>query len=258
VASETRVKKNRPRFGVGVVVGGVVLFAIVLALVGRSETSPVEAEEASGTPRVEGSASEADGVLEVRVLAGGQPVPRARVRLYWRGPGESPSDEVDWRLAGVGATGDDGQLRMLARPGAYLLAVRAEGFAPLLRDVVRPEGEASTRTELRLKAGVPLSGRTVAWTETALPHAELELTPYSDAQGPWPHLAAPVEERVYGQSDAAGRFHFEGLAPGLYRVEVREPGDVRGVERLVRVPLEEEVELVLTPPCPDEGRMAAL
>jgi hypothetical protein len=282
---ESRTKSDRQGFLGSAVVLGVVVGAIVLALQGRSaqlppgagrsqvtlagspaagpeeevelalEVAVPEAREAPGTPPLDESVAEVDGLLEMRVGAQGQPVPRARVRLYQRNEDGPPleASAVEprrrWRLAALAATGDDGRLVLPARPGRYLMAVWAEGFAPLLRDVVRPEGEARTRVELKLAEPVTLSGRTVTEQRAPLPEAVLVLTPYHRPDGVWRLVEAPREERIYGVSDAEGRFHLEGLAPGLYRMEVRLPGQERGEMQVVQVPAE-ELEWVVRPARP--------
>src|SRR5437868_8702753 len=105
------------------------------------------------TPRLSQAPSDEDGVLEVEVLEGERPVPGASVRLYWRGPRDPNLNEVSWRLASSGATDAQGRARLASRPGSYLVAVRAQGHAPLQRDVVRPYGEARTVLRLTLEAG---------------------------------------------------------------------------------------------------------
>jgi hypothetical protein len=52
---------------------------------------------------------EAEGVLEVEVLAGERPLPGASVRLYWRGPRDPNLGEVAWRLVGSGSTDAQGR-----------------------------------------------------------------------------------------------------------------------------------------------------
>ena len=274
------MERRRPGFLGSTVVLGVVVGAILLAVQGRSvqelseaerrpvprAASPVAeppeeesvlevevpvAEEAPGTPPVEESVAEVDGLLELRVLARGQPVPRAQVRLYRRSehvspPGESPEAEPrpGWRLAATAATGDDGRLELPTRPGDYLMTVRAKGFTRVLRDVARPEGEARTPVEVGLSEELTLSGRTLMENGAPLSEVELMLTPYGRANGMWRRVELPVEERVSAVSDARGRFLLEGLAPGLYRMELRLPGQELEEVRLVWVPTE-ELELVL-------------
>ncbi len=189
------------------------------------------------TPALSQAPSLEDGVLEVVVAAGQRPVPGASVRLYWRGPRAPDLNEVSWRLASTGATDAQGRARLASRPGGYLVAVRAEGYAPLVRDVVRPYGEARTVVRLALEPGQSLTGRTVEQaTQEPLPLVELVLTGHGRQLEALQRAEAPAEERVYGSSDERGNFRINGLAPGKYLLEARAPGHGRTVLRSVWVP----------------------
>jgi hypothetical protein len=189
------------------------------------------------TPGLAQPPSEQDGVLEVEVLAGERPVPGATVRLYWRGPRDPNLGEVSWRLASTGATDAQGKARLASRPGGYQVTVRAQGYGTLLRDVVRPYGEARTLLRLSLEAGQTLTGRTVeADTQEPLPLVELSLTAHGRKLDRWQDAEAPAEERTYASSDARGNFRVEGLAPGDYLLEARAVGYARAQQRRVKVP----------------------
>ncbi|MFL5349639.1 MAG: carboxypeptidase regulatory-like domain-containing protein [Hyalangium sp.] len=177
------------------------------------------------TPALAQAPSEQDGVLEVEVVAGEQPVPGANVRLYWRGPRDPNLNEVSWRLASTGATDARGRARLASRPGSYLVAVRAQGYAPLRRDVVRPYGEARTLLRLTLVPGQGLTGRTVEQgsalegrmvargTGAPIAGASLDVSPH-DSNG----------DSGRAVTDATGRFSVEGLAPGSYDLVASAPG----------------------------------
>jgi hypothetical protein len=194
--------------------------------------------DAGSTPTLAQPPSEEDGVLEVEVLAGQRPVPGAGVRLYWRGPRDPNLGEASWRLASARTTDEQGRARLASRPGGYLVAVRAQGYGLVLRDVVRPYGEARTLLRLSLEPGQSLTGRTVeAGTKDPLPLVELSLTAYGrGTEEAWQSVEAPAEERIYAQSDTRGDFRVDGLAPGSYLLEARAVGHVRAVQRRVRVP----------------------
>ncbi|RKH45532.1 carboxypeptidase regulatory-like domain-containing protein [Corallococcus sicarius] len=192
------------------------------------------AEGVGSTPPLARAPSEAEGVLDVEVLAGGRPSVGAQVRLYW----QDGSGEREWRLAGSGVADAKGHVRLASGPGSYLVAVRAEGQAPLLRDVVRPYGELSTALRVSLEPGQTLTGRTVVHgTNEPLPLVELVLTAHARELAPWQRAEAPDEERVYATSDARGNFRVEGLAPGAYLLEARALGHARAVESRLRIPL---------------------
>lgn len=250
----------------------VVAAAIGLALYGRASAravpqvlvrespEPALANEASsGLPWVPGdelrtlpvaqAASEADGLLELHVMAGGRPVPRAQVRLYRR-EGRSPeTGKVDWRIAAGGATGNDGQLLMPARGGSYLLVARAEGLAPAWLNLMHPLGGPRTSAILRMEEPDTFWGTAVVQgTGRPLPGAELTFIPDVN---PWEQdvrADAPAEERVTVTSDSAGRFRVEGLTPGLYTVEGLVPGSSTPVEWTLWLPSPEPRVLALPAP----------
>ncbi|KFE68976.1 carboxypeptidase-like regulatory domain-containing protein [Hyalangium minutum] len=250
----------------------VVAAAMGLALYGRASSRAVpqvavnespRAESASDTPGeltwgspeelrtlpVTEAASEGDGLLELRVMAGGRPVPRAQVRLYRREGLSRETGKMDWRIAASGATGNDGKLLMPARAGSYLLVARANGFAPARLNLMHPLGGPRTPAILRMEEASTFWGTTVLQgSGRALPGAELTFTP--DVR-PWEqgmHAAAPAEERVTVTSDASGRFRVEGLAPGLYLVEGLAPGSTTPVEWTLWLPSSEPRVLALTTP----------
>lgn len=193
--------------------------------------------EAGSTPWLSEVPSEEDGVLEVEVVAGERPVPGASVRLYWRGPRDPNLSEVAWRLASTGVTDARGRARLASRQGSYLVAVRAQGLAPLLRDVVRPYGEERTVLRLALEPGHSLSGRTVEQgSREPLPLVELLLRRFTNGREAWQSADAPPEERLHAASDARGDFRIEGLAPGVYALEARAPGHAKKMVPQVVVP----------------------
>ncbi|TSC33954.1 hypothetical protein FOF48_02600 [Corallococcus sp. Z5C101001] len=194
-------------------------------------------EDAGRTPPLARGPSEADGVLDVEVLSGGRPSPGADVRLYWRG--ERGAGDTAWRLVGSGVTDAMGHLRLASGPGGYLVAVRAPGLTPLLRDVVRPYGEPRTALRVLLEPGQVLTGRTVVHgTNEPLPLVELGLTAHARELAPWQRAEAPEEERVHVMSDERGNFRVEGIAAGAYLLEAQAPGHARSVRSLVRIPME--------------------
>jgi hypothetical protein len=198
------------------------------------------------------SASEADGLLDLRVTEAGRPVSRAQVRLYLRGGRIPDTGRVDWRVAGAGATGNDGRLQMPARAGAYLVVAHAEGLAPAWRELVHPLDGNRTSVHLRLEKALSFSGRTVSQgTGLPVPGAEVTLTPHVSAWDQESRADAPAEERVTVTSDASGRFEVEGLAEGLYTVEGRAPGVPYTQEWSIRVPTAAEPR-VLALPSPDD------
>ncbi len=204
--------------------------------------------DAGSTPTLVQRPSEEDGVLEVEVGVGEQLVAGASARLYWRGARDPNLGEVSWRLASEGSTDAQGRARLASRPGRYLLAVRAQGFAPLLREVVRPVGQGHTFLRITLEPGHVLVGRTVVQgSQEPLPLVELVLTAHGRTLDPWLPAEAPAEERVYATSDERGSFRVEGLASGEYQLEARAPGHARAVRRSVKVPVRGTLTVALLP-----------
>lgn len=202
--------------------------------------------DAGSTPTLARVPTEEDGVLEVELLANGQPVPGASARLYWRGPRDPSLDQPSWRLASTGTTDAKGLVRLASRPGNYLVSVHVQGRAPLVRDVMRPHGEARTRLRLTLEPPQVLVGSTVVkGTNEPLPLVELVLTPHGGQEEPWRLAEAPAEERVYASSNERGMFRVEGLAPGGYLLEARAPGHVRKVMSNLQVPTSEPLTVAL-------------
>src|SRR5207237_4377867 len=110
-------------------------------------------------PPPEPQAAGKDGFGGAHAASHDKPVALAEVRLYARlritpGIGEQP-----WRVAGIAKTGSNGLVRIPARPGAYLVAARADGFAPARKELIRASGDPVTRVELELGKGAGLAGR---------------------------------------------------------------------------------------------------
>jgi hypothetical protein len=257
-------------------VWGVVAAAIGLALYGRAAERAVRQVKVQGVPAVLAAprelpeevpwllreevrtlpmaeaASEADGLLELRVLAGGRPIPRAQVRLYRREGRSLETGKMDWRVASAGATGNDGLLLIPARAGAYLVVARAEGLAPAWLNLMHPLGGLRTPVSLRLEEPSTFWGTTVLQgTGKPLSGAELTLTPDVSAWEHEAHADAPAEERVTVTSDSTGHFRVEGLAPGLYTVQGHAPGSSSLVEWTLWLPSAEPRVLAL--PAPGAG-----
>ncbi|GMU04170.1 hypothetical protein ASNO1_04220 [Corallococcus caeni] len=196
--------------------------------------------EAGALPAAQ-SPSEAEGLLDVEVLADGKPSPGTTVRLY--APGARASA---WTLTGSGATDPKGHVLLASGPGRYLVAVRAPGLAPLLRDVVRPHGERRTALRVTLEPAQSLTGRTVVrGSNEPLPLVEIVLTAHARELEAWQRADAPDDERVYATSDERGDFRIDGLAPGAYLLEARAPGYAREVMNRLRIPTEGPLTLAL-------------
>ena len=181
-----------------------------------------EPSPAAPSPPLQPPPGPADGALEVRVTAGGEPVAGAQVVAYRREPRSAGDREHAWRLAGRGPTGGDAIARLFAPPGAYLVAVRSAGFATARARALRTSAERATRVEIALAPPVSLAGR-VAGRDGRPVAVRIAAVPEPGEAGDGP-TAAPPEERPVAAGDAQGRFEIPGLAPGLYGVTVEAPG----------------------------------
>ena len=209
-------------------------------------TRPAVRSSAQGPALSSPRAPEVSDGLEVEVLGGATPVPGAEVRLYQREAGGDSSGVGPWRRVGSGFTDSTGRVRLASAPGGYLVAVRAPGHAPLLRDVVRPQGEALTSLRVLLEPGHSLVGRTVvARTNEPLPLVELSFTAHARELEPWQRADAPDEERVLLHSDERGNFRVDGLSPGTYLLEAQAPGHARASVSRLRVPVEGPLTVAL-------------
>lgn len=188
------------------------------------------------TPKLETTPAAESGAFVVRVVDAQGPVTGARVRAYLR-VGADGTGATPWRRAGDGTTAEGGVLRLLAAPGDYLLSAHAPGHGPVRLEATRPLGEAETAVELRLPAGVTLSGRTVAeGREEPVPLASLTLRPYPGTPTAWADPTGLPEEAAETTSDALGHFAFTELAPGRYELTAEAPGFSRRTLRLLHVP----------------------
>jgi hypothetical protein len=172
------------------------------------------------SPALEPAPSAADGTVEVRVSAGGEPQAEAEVRLYL-----APAEPgATWRRAGETRSGADGIARLFAAPGAYVAVARATGLAPARREVIRARGEGVTWTELALEPAASLEGRAFVTRGAPVTGAKVRAIPLVSR---WPGFAppsAPPEETAEVTVSDTGAFRLEGLTPGAWAVAVEAPG----------------------------------
>jgi hypothetical protein len=181
--------------------------------------APAPEAPAEVSPPLSPAPTAADGVVELRVTAGPEPLAGAEVRLYAAPDGAGP-----WRRAGVGRSDRAGVAALPARPGAYLAAARAPGLAPGLAEVVRVAGSGATRADVVLAPPATLEGRATVPGAGPVAGARVRVIPLPSR---WPASVppdAPPEELAIARTDAAGAFRVPGLAPGSFAVSVEAPG----------------------------------
>jgi hypothetical protein len=194
------------------------------------------------------SVPEAEGGVDVELLAAGRGVPGAEVRLYRRGARDFNLGTLTWSEPVTGVTDARGGARLAAGPGHYVVAVRVAGQAPRVREVERPRGQPWTRVRLTLEPGQTLVGRTVVRaTGEPLPLVQLSLLPRAEPGEFGRVIEVPEAERPQATSDPRGGFRLDGLAPGDYRLEAEATGYARTELEHVRVPTREPLEVALRP-----------
>lgn len=218
--------RARPLLLVGAVFGAAALTTLFVVgqLPREGEVSPpavgagAAAAAAERTPPLEPAAGPGDGAIEVRVAAGGEPQAGAEVRGYADAPG------LGWRRAGSARTDASGTARLAARPGTYLVAVRAPGLAPARAEALRHAGEEVARLDVALEPPVTLAGRVTGRGGEGIAGARVRLVPLASR---FPGLAppsAPDEEVARAETGEGGAFRLDGLAPGAYAVAVDADG----------------------------------
>ena len=181
---------------------------------------PVTAERAplddGGLTLASAVAQSFDGLLEIHVTAGGKPVANASVKLYEGARVNRIINRIEWPVSREGGTTNDaGVLLIGADPGAYLAAVRANGWPVSLHDIQRPTGQWRTQVDIVLEPGVTLTG----FTEDARTHQ-----PVVPAVVTVRRRGTPEAEWVSVDVDAHGRFSVESLTAGAYIGEAVSPG----------------------------------
>ncbi|HET8540730.1 MAG TPA: carboxypeptidase-like regulatory domain-containing protein [Anaeromyxobacter sp.] len=227
----------RPLLVIGGVFGAAALTTVfVVSQLPREGqvSAPAHAAVAPGagtTPALEPAAGPEDGALEVRVTAGRAAAADVAVRAYQHDPA------AGWRRAGEARTAADGTVRLLARPGAYLVAARGAGLAPGRAEAIRGAREEVTRVEVVLEPAAALEGRVVERGGGAIAGARVRLIPAVSRFPGFAPPSAPAEEIAVAETGTGGSFRADGLAPGTYAVAVDATG-YHPVLRRAAVPAE--------------------
>ena len=172
-----------------------------------------------------------------------RPVAGARVSAVQRGASQSP--------LGAGArnatTDDDGRFRIggLTEQLAHVM-VRADGYARFDLGSVKPAtGEV---LDIELNRGATLTGRVADSRGDAIPDTHLFLHREGGVIGAFNASYGP-QRQERSQTDAQGRFRFDFLGPGPWRVQAYGAGGISGRAEsdLIRLQTGEtrEIELVV-------------
>ncbi|HET8541986.1 MAG TPA: carboxypeptidase regulatory-like domain-containing protein, partial [Anaeromyxobacter sp.] len=196
------------------------------------ERVPVAVAPAESSPPLERPAAAADGVVEVRVTAGGEPQAGAEVRLYLA----PDADGAPWRRAGDAWTEAAGVARLPAGPGAYLVAARVVGLAPARAGVVRPSDRGTVRVALAAEPPAALEGRAMLRTGEPAARARVRAIPVSSLAPAFASASAPPEEIAVGEADVRGGLRLDGLSPGTWSVAIDMAGHHPVVLPRLRVP----------------------
>ncbi|WP_242341244.1 carboxypeptidase-like regulatory domain-containing protein, partial [Anaeromyxobacter sp. SG66] len=199
------------------------------------------------TPPAEPPATAADGQLELLATSGEAPLAGAEVRLYLALPPGPGTLAPAWRRAGVARTDGTGVARLPARPGSYLVAVRAAGLGTAHAEVVRPRGEDLTHAEVALEQPVSLEVRVASRPEGRPVAARVVAFPAAAGPLRFGPPSAPVEEQVTATADASGVARLAGLAPASYAVAAEAADLHPALLRRVAVPRTGALAIALEP-----------
>ncbi|TSC19403.1 carboxypeptidase regulatory-like domain-containing protein [Corallococcus sp. Z5C101001] len=144
--------------------------------------------------------------LAVRAVDGsGQPVPGVTVRVRRADHGSL--------VARSGTTDAAGVARLQVMPGWYIVQTEAGAFANVTRTDVRLAPGTEARLDLKLEPAVPFAGHVLDAAGKPVAGVRLRLVRSDD-----------VEPLSPTESDADGRFRFEGVAAGTVVLHARKKG----------------------------------
>lgn len=146
-------------------------------------------------------------------------------------------DGATYELAQL-RTGTDGGFTVALAPGRYTACFRKPGYAPRRVPVEIAAGSPAPVIDCQLVRGAALTGRIVSAAGAVLAALEVHAVRVDDAQV-HPEIALVCD----------GAFAFDFLAPGDYRIGMRERGDASTVREgtPVRVVMGDRRQLDLTP-----------
>jgi hypothetical protein len=129
--------------------------------------------------------------------------------------------------------------------GVLDLKLKAAGFVPhYLWARKLPERGVLDVGTLALKPGASLAGSVTTASGPADPKTcELSLTPLEGETPPLTELGRTRARVAAARPNPRGFFTFDGLAPGLYTLEARQPGFAPGVRGPIRIEPRSETEI---------------
>lgn len=166
--------------------------------------------------------------LVVFVEAAAAPIAGARVALAGAGGGSREAE-----------TREDGAAEFTALPpGSYRVGVEAEGFAAARssREVTLLPGRSQSLRLVLEAFDLAIAGRVLSAAGEPLEAVEVAISPLPRGADELALVSTAFVERL--ETDAAGRFRFEGLAAGEYLLETRSGGRA-GQRRQVLAPAED-------------------
>jgi len=203
------------------------------------ETSEEEEEEAF----LEGDELAGSGpCIELEVTAGGAPVKDAKVAGV-----RLEESNIYYEMSPV-SVGPEGRRQAWCKPGGYLLAALAPGFAPSKLAIVVKEGGTAPVARFDLGAGYTLSGR-VLDKDSEEPILGAKLTVSVDEDD-----FNLVVTDVSVTSDAGGNFRVGNLAAGSYQIHVEAPGHTEASKE-IELPGMEFLSIELDGTCQLEGQV---
>ena len=153
------------------------------------------------------------------VDSGAGPIPRARVTATQAAPPDDTTGALRYYWV---STDETGSYAMTLRGGVYSLVAQAEGY-PRASQFLALEADATV--SFRLDPGTSLAGRVrMRKTGAPVPGARVRAVPLDRAGYRRPGV----------ESDAAGQFRLNDVAPGAWRLEARR-GSLAGSTDVLRV-----------------------
>lgn len=181
----------------------------------------------------------ADAVIEVHVTVDGAPARDAQVSARRQGA-LSISWRPTWSPPLLRRTDARGLAELSAREGVWVVTVSKDGFAATTVDLVKPAGERVTVMQVTLERGSVLRGTATDSSGRAVAPAIIRVSPVGDRPSSRRGSSAGVVETTV---DARGRFQFESLAAGRWRIEGEAEGAGKADLTLIDLPSSEEVQL---------------
>lgn len=162
----------------------------------------------------------------------GKPAANLRVLAYSKPPSKEPGRSFDRGAFQDAQTDDAGRFQVVvATPGDGVLWVFPKDYSPIALRIGDRRGDVGT---LQLDEGTRLSGQVLDAKGNPVPHVGVNIRRRGDGEKADEFLNNNAVANQIGsgaESDEAGRFQFNPLPPGPYRIEVKDRIDDPTIRR---------------------------